>query len=363
MALTNGDVLIKTLFRLDIPDPGKVIEIYDEIDYAGAGEDINNFVGVLDISGPNGTIYENTDFGDPDIVPATSRKVNKDIHLILDPQNEYWPLQGNYTIRYTVQNTVTLDEYYQTFVYSFQFDKPTMDLDVDSGPYSANLRSTDLTDYGSDAQTITREHRLKYPPLAPGGPYPDVVSTLAFVELTTVYTNVWEVSVKTTVNYYQAGDELYYDWYGETETEHCVYGACLDAMYDAMDTMYQQYLGYLGVNKVQADLYKERLIRVNSAELLLEIAWRNNDVEEADKQAAIIHEVLEISGIQGCDPSGASALVSPCPAWGGGRDNTTLIHISERPQRVRRRCGPRRDAYREYYHQCRSILVYSAGHR
>ncbi len=40
MALINDNVEIKTLFRLDLPDPGKVIEIYDEIDYAGAGEDI-----------------------------------------------------------------------------------------------------------------------------------------------------------------------------------------------------------------------------------------------------------------------------------------------------------------------------------
>jgi len=81
--------------------------------------------------------------------------------------------------------------------------------------------------------------------------------------------------------------------------------------------MYGEYLRYLGVNKVQSDLYMERLIRVNSAELLLEIAWRGNDYEEADKQAAVIHEVLEISGIQGCDPSGISALVVVCPPWGG----------------------------------------------
>lgn len=316
--MINDDVAIKTLFRLDVPDPGKVIEIYDEIDYVGAGDDIGDFVGVLDISGPQGTIYENTDFGNPDIVPATSRKIIPLVYLILDPAADYWPMKGTYTIKYTVQNTSTLDEYFKTFVYSFQFDKPAMGIDVDSGPYTANLRSTDLTDYGTDILTLTREHRLVLPPLAPGGPYPDVVSTLAFIQVTTTYTNVWVCSVKTTVEYQQAVDDLFYTWYGEVETKHCVYGSCLDSMYSALDTMYGEYLRYLGVNKVQSDLYMERLIRVNSAELLLEIAWRGNDYEEADKQAAVIHEVIEISGIQGCDPSGISALVVVCPPWGGG---------------------------------------------
>lgn len=317
MALIDDNVAIKTLFRLDIPDPGKVIEVYDEIDYVAAGEDINDFVGVLDITGPSGTIYENTDFSNPDIIPATSRKIIPSVALILDPQNDNWPMKGQYTIKYTVRDNVTLNTYEKTFVYGFHFDEPTMDLDVESGPFSGKLRSTDSTDYGSDIDTLTREHRIKYPPLAPGGPYADIVSTAAFVEVDPTYTNEWECSLEVTVEYNQALDDLWYTWYGEVTVEHCVYGSCLSSMYDALDTMYSRYLTYLGVNKAQADLYMERLIRVNSAELLLEIAWREGDTEEADKQATVIHGVLNISGIDGCDPSGSSALVTPCPDWGG----------------------------------------------
>lgn len=314
--MTNDDVAIKSLFRLDIPDPGKLIEIYDEIDYVGAGDDIDDFVGVLDISGPSGTIYENTDFGSPDIIPATSRKIIPLVYLILDPQNDYWPMQGQYTIRYTIQNTITLDEYYKTFVYGFHFDGPVMSLDVDSGPYSAKLRSTDLTDYGSDIDTLVREHRIQYPTNAPGSP-PDIISTNAFIEVDPIYTNLWTSSVKTTVDYLQLLDDLWYTWYDEIIVEHCVMGACIDSMYTALDTMYQQYLDYLGVNKVKAEVYMERLIRANTAFMLLDIAWRANDVEEADKQAAIIQEVIELSGISDCDPAGSSVLVNPCPPWGG----------------------------------------------
>ncbi len=151
-------------------------------------------MGVVDISGPQGTIYENTDFGNPDIVPGTSRKMTTLVYLILDAINEYWPQKGTYTIKYTVRD-VLLNEYFKTFIYSFQFDKPAMEIDVDSGPYSGTIRSTDLTDYGSDIETLTREHRLVYPPLAAGGPYPDVVSTLAFIEVDPSYTNVWDCSV------------------------------------------------------------------------------------------------------------------------------------------------------------------------
>ena len=315
--MTDNDVLIKSLFRLDIANPGKVIEVYDEIDYAGAGDDINDFVGVLDISGPGGTIYKNIDFGNPDIIPGTSRKIIPLVYLILDPQNDYWPLQGQYTIKYTIQEAGTLNEYTETFIYGFHFDEPEMSLDVDSGPYSAKLRSTDLTDYGSNIDTLVREHRITYPANAPGGPIPDIVSTLAFVEVDPIYTNLWTSKVSTTVDYYQAGDDLWYTWYGEIEVEHCVMGACIDSMYNALDTMFIQYQAYLEVNRVQAELYAERLMRANTAFMLLDIAWRANDVEEADKQAAIIQEVIELSGISDCDPAGSSALVNPCPLWGG----------------------------------------------
>lgn len=315
--MVNGDVQFDTKFRLDL-DPNKPVEIYDTIDYAGLGENINDFVGVVKVSGPTGTIYENTDFDNPDIVPGTSRQMTTLINLILDATDEYQVMKGQYTVKYSVKDTVSQNTYENTLVYGFHFDVPTMDVDVDSGVYSAKLRSWDNTDYGSDIELLTREHRIHYPEGILPSPPADIVSTLAFIEVDPIYTNLWVITVTSTVDYKQAADDLEYRWAGSMQVNHCVMGACINSLYDDIDTMYTRYLAYLPVNRVQADIYRERLIQVNTAWSLLDIAWREDNVAEADKQAAIIQEAVEASDIYTCSQGGTSVEVTPCGAWGGG---------------------------------------------
>lgn len=315
--MDDTDVLFTTKFRLDL-DPDKPIEIYDDIDYAGLGEDINNFVGVVRISGPTGLIYENTDFNSPDIIPSVSLQMTTVINLLLDPQNNYWPYHGQYTIKYSVKDTVSDITYENTIVYGFHFNEPTMDVNVESGAYSAKLRSYDLTDYGSDISTLTRVHTIHYPEGILPAPPPDIVSANDFVEVDPIYTNLWEITVATTVLYIQALDALQYSWSGSEQVDHCVFGACVSSMYSSIDTMLERYLDFLTTNRVQADIYRERLIQVNSAWSLLEIAWMENDVEEADKQATRIYNVINESGLTECSQGGSSTVVAVCPPWGGG---------------------------------------------
>ena len=320
--MINADVNFTTKFFLT--NQPKNVVVTDTIDYAGLGEIIANFKGVLLVAGPKGTIYENTDFNNPDIDPSVSRNSTTQINLPVDGYDGF-VLHGEYTVKYTVKDMVGLGEYYKTIVYDYTYDEPTVTVRVESGPFSAKLRSYDDTNYGDDISTLTREHRVEYPNEILPSPPADIVSTADFIETPDLYTNEWTCSVKTTVQYTQIADGLNWEWYGEGETVHCANGACINGMYDAMDTMFQEYLDFLNTNPKQANLYHERLVRINSAWQLCDIAWQENDTEEADKQAAIMQSILQTTGINTCVDGGDSNLVSVCPAWGGGGSPATYI--------------------------------------
>jgi len=311
--MENSDVQFDTKFRLDLT-PNRTVEIYDTIDYSGLGEDINDFVGIVKVSGPSGVIYENTDFNNPDIVPGTSRQMTTLIYLILDPLNDYQVMKGQYTIKYSVKDTVSENTYENSNVYGFHFDNPTMAVNVDSGPYSAKLRSNDNTDYGSDISLLTREHRIQYPTDLS---LPDIVTTLASYEVDPIYTNEWTIIVTSVVDYKQ-GDDLEYRWGGTQTVTHCVTGACISSFYSSVDEMLTMYRGYIGVNPSRAGVFRERLQQINTAWQLLDIAWMYVDLEEADRQAETIREIIEKSDIDMC-PSGSSVQVDACPEWGGGQ--------------------------------------------
>jgi len=305
--MTNGDVNFTTKFRLDL-SPKRVV-FTDTIDYSGLGEDPVNFKGVLRISGPGGVIYENTDFSNPDIDPDTSKESTTQINLPLDPGNDYEVFHGQYTVKYTVQKTTTEDEYYKSNVYGFAFDEPTMAVNVDSGPYSAKLRSDDNTSLGADVDSTVRVHRIKYPTDLG---FDDIVTALASYEVDPIYTNEWTISVTLTVEYIQSADDLRYKWYGTKTVTHCVTGACISSFYSGIDEMFTLYQTYIGTNPNMADLFRERLQQINTAWQLLTIAWADSEVAKADAHAETIREILEVSGIDMCPTGSPSAQVSPC---------------------------------------------------
>jgi hypothetical protein len=314
--MTNGDVDIRTRFRLDLQP--KVVEFYDIIDYAGLGDDINDFVGVILLSGPRGSIYNNTDFDNPDITPALSRKMINDLELPVDPQNGYLPYQGTYTVKYSIRDNATLNVYENTFIYGFSFTEPTMDLNVASGPFTAQLRSQDLTNYGSHIDTLTRVHTLHYPEGILPAPPADIVTGLASYTVDPAYNNLWEISVETTVDYFQASDGLEWRWYGEISEDYCAYGGCLSEIYVGLDQMFDDYLIYTNTNPTVAARLRERLIKCNTSLDLLNIAWRDDDYVAADEHLMVVAEQLQLSGIVTCAQGGTSTEIVPCGPWGGG---------------------------------------------
>ena len=304
------------VFTIDLRPTNPKIIVQDNLDYNVLGGNINDVVATIIMIGPEGEIYRNEDFDNPDIVPATSRYLNKTITLPLDPLTNYTNiLKGNYTLKVSWYNAV-LDEYYN-FLKTYQYDltPPTIKNTTVSGPYTGILKSTDTTVYGNDVYQIIREHRVQYPDEMDPQPA-DVVSSNVEVQITPIYTNEWNILINSFVEYRQS-DSLRIYWEGTGGFTHCVYGGCIGAMYEAIETMLETYTEELACNLVSKEQYQHRLVTLNTAWHLLNEAYWSGDAEEADQQAYIIQEQVAYTGSGTCGGA-TSEEVIPCPVWTGG---------------------------------------------
>ncbi len=303
-------------FTIDLRPTNPIIIVKDNLDYGAMGWDINDVAAIITLTGPEGQIYKNEDYGAPDIVPATSRYLNKTITLPLDPLTDYANiLKGNYTLKVSWYNSV-LDDYYNFLdTYQYNFDLPTIANTTTSGPYTGILTSTDTTEYGANVYQIAREHRIQYPTqLLP--PIDDIVSSNAEVQVTPIYTNNWTIIITSFVEY-RNPDTLRIYWEGDGTFIHCVYGGCIGAMADAIETMLDTYREAMACNLNNQEAYQKRLVIVNTAWHLLNEAYVAGDVTEADEQSYVIQEQVEYSGGGICGGATSTEVV-PCPPWTGG---------------------------------------------
>lgn len=311
-AQSAGDAV----FTIDLRPTNPVIIVQDNLVYGVLGWDINDVVAIITLVGPEGQIYSNVDYAAPDIVPATSRYLNKSITLPLDPLTSYANiLKGNYTLKISWWNSV-LDEYYNFLkTYQYDLDPATIANTTVSGPYSGVLKSTDTTEYGNDVHQVIREHRVQYPDELAVQPA-DVVSSNAEIQVTPIYTNEWTILINSFVEY-RMTDELRVYWEGSGEFTHCVFGGCIGAMWDAINTMLETYKEAMACNLNNQEAYQKRLVILNTAWHLLNEAYWSGDTEAADEQAYVIQEMVEYSGGGVCGGA-SSELVTPCPPWTGG---------------------------------------------
>ena len=100
--------------------------ITDTTDYVGQGELPANWDGVLKITSPaNIVIYNNTDFGSPDITPGGGSN-----NLITLPKDTATlkVLKGIYTITFSISDGVDTCPVTKTF--NFQYGSPTVSIDA-----------------------------------------------------------------------------------------------------------------------------------------------------------------------------------------------------------------------------------------
>ena len=304
------------IFTIDLRPNNPLADIYDNLNHVALGWNINDVVAVVTLVGPLGDIYRNDDYDNPDIVPASSRHINKVINMPLDPLTNYQNvIKGNYTLKISWHNTV-LDEYYGFLnTYQYNLDQAEISNTTVSGPYTGVLKSTDTTDYGSNVHQIIREHRIQYPTQLPVPPA-DIVSSNAEIQVTPIYTNQWTIIINSFVEY-RNPDTLRIFWEGEGEFTHCVYGGCIGAMWDVINTMLETYKDAMACNLNNQEFYQKRLVILNTAWHLLNEAYWDGDAELADEQAYVIQEQVAYTGSGICEGS-SSELVIPCPPWTGG---------------------------------------------
>ena len=308
-----ASVNVRFKVRFDLTATPKQIIVTDQTQYAGNSSlsPKSSIRGIITAIGPLGIFYNNTNYATPDITPFYSLDNSIVIPLPLDPKSGYKKvLPGNYSIKYSIKNLATGIVYTKTSTFSFSLTEPVISAEIISGPYSGILRSTDTTNYGSHVDTLTRVHTLKYPAILS---MPDIVSSSDYVQVTPHYTNQWTIIIDSTVLYVMP-DLLEILWHDSETFLHCVYGSCIDSLYNMINAMFQQYLIYIDSNAVKAEIYRKKLIQINTAWQLLEIAYKNNNLLEADQQAAIIQEAI---GESDCSVT-SSVQVVPCPAFSGG---------------------------------------------
>ena len=147
--------------QFDFTGATNLVKFTDTSDYAGQGINLADVNGSFRIVDPSGvTIYDNTDFTDSgcDIDVATSLSSQQVI--------SFTPVQGTYTIIYTVDDINTVMQYTDTNTYNNQYTAPTLEISQTINCITPLWSQVDITDYvvaGLSPTTNTTVNRLFYP--------------------------------------------------------------------------------------------------------------------------------------------------------------------------------------------------------
>ena len=197
--MIQNSLLFTTKFNV-VPTVPKFV-LTDTTDYASEGISLTNVNGVFKIEGPSGIIYNNTNFGAPDIIANVSL-VFGTVSLPLDTNGDI--LKGNYSITYTilVSGGVQAGTYLKTTTSYFCYEPPAGKVEVTNSVRLAKVTSKDLTPYniGAIVPTITRSHKLYYPSVLAIPPTTSSSDTI-ILSYPSVYTGTYAGEVITTASY------------------------------------------------------------------------------------------------------------------------------------------------------------------
>lgn len=305
----------------------QTFDLNDITNYAGEGIALVNVKGNFKIEGPAGPIYENTNFGSPDIVGNVSLEFNT-ISIPNDVDGN--PIIGTYTITYTVligggtePGTYTK---INTYSYCSNYIAPTVALTLEANCDCATVTSTDVTTYAIAGvnPTITRTHKLFYPAnleltnLTGSGViiqavYPDV------------YTGTYTGKVTSTV-VYTFPDNLIIQWTitGSDEIQNdCTLSQC--TIYCGMKKLTDLFYQYQSIaNFAQAQVVFNQLMQIE----ILMTNWINARECGKPADAAIwIQKIMDIGNFDencGCG-NNTTEPIQVIPFCGGSGGGNTVV--------------------------------------
>lgn len=317
------DVLsIKTCFELN-NDP-KNFQFTDDTNYAGEGIALTDVVGIFKVVGPDGiTVYENTDFGTPDI-DADASLVFDTVSLPLDNNGNVQ--SGQYTIIYTIQviGGVQPGDYILNKTYNFTYVNPGAKIDLIADCRCGEITSTDTTSYGTSVTTIVRTHTVT-PPIG-SGLSPTVDST-AIIKVSPITDKTWTSEISSVITYDFPDELCVIDLIVGTQEHKVECDISLCDIFCCIKELADRYFTLQGVNDFEA----ERINKEQLRDVMYLVALHDKAILcGLDKLATTYYDrILEISQCEpgcSCEDDKPTLIVPVCgPSGGGG--TTTIVEV------------------------------------
>lgn len=315
----NTALDFKKKFDLDL---GKFI-LTDITDYTTEGIALADVVGIFKIIDPNGNIvYENTNFGSPDIDADVSLVFNT-VSIPKDAAGNY--ILGVYSFTYQIQviGAVQPGTYSKTETFDLCKALPTVSITHLVDCFCSKLTSTDGTDYSnSDADSVVtvRTHTI----IAPSGSgIANTVTALATKDVTPIVTKTWATTISTLVTWNFGDDVVEGTVTGNKEVVvNCDVKLC--DVYCCIKSLNDQYELALVTNKVKANDLFDKLERVVQLIALFDQAVKCGKLDTDGND--ILDKILEVGDCTDqCKCSDGVDPVEIVPLCGGAATGVVTV--------------------------------------
>lgn len=240
--------------------------ITDLSNYVSEGLDVNDFIGVLKIVFNSNTIYDNTNYDNPDISVGLGSKT---FPLVLDSDGSV--MLGTYQITLSIKNENTEEITTNTTTYTYNYEALELSILLEANGYESTLTSQDVTDYGTIS--VSRTHVLTVPI---GSGLVDQTTTSSTISLPA---DIWSGEYETTLTNiltHVNGSLTVVDEVVQSETL-MVYNLSRDVVFEAVSNFNELYNETIGVNPKLAVEYGILSNRINGY-----LREYQNGVEEND---------------------------------------------------------------------------------
>lgn len=318
--MIQNTLLFSTKFNAAIIVPKFVLT--DLSPYADEGITLSNVKGVFKIEGPTGIIYNNTNFGVPDITGNVSLIFNS-VSIPLDTTGAI--VTGSYKITYTIRVAGGTQPGDYSFVDTsyYCYVAPTGIIQVTNSVRLATVTSSDLTTYAVSGinPTLVRTHSLFYPSALVMSP---VVGSAAQIHLAypNVYTGTYTGKLSTIASY-TFSDGLLVDYLITAVDESIVDGSTLCDIYCGLKSLTNEFLKSESVGDFgKSGKIQETLATVG---FLLDLYDQAITCGKPDDATTWLNEIIKEANITpgcGCNGDEPTQII---PIGGGGDGGEVIV--------------------------------------
>lgn len=302
------------------------IKVYDTTDWAADGINIppdtaSIFLKVQCVSASGTvTIYDNLSGGTADIIVGTDTYKEVATSIPTGPDGDV--LQGEWVVTMQAEvNAASRTELETIFSYVLNYAWPKICVVPVVSCEGSTAQSTDKTDYGPYATTITRAHTL-YPP--PASKQANKTTSLATNIYSPIYTKTWTAEVVSEVEFtFEDEFVVIKEISGVNEfevvctTDMCKIMCCIRKMF----AEYKKLLTQVGLAKAKA--YLNDVVNPATGQICLYLLEER--CGNATKAAAAITELKSITGCGECNDCGGDEPVLVIPTVPTNTNKSVIV--------------------------------------